>query len=76
ISGGTGETFDWNLAVLFKEKIDKPFFLAGGLTPENVGEAVKRVHPWAVDAASGIEKSPRSKDFEKMKIFLSSARNA
>ena len=76
IIGGTGESFDWNLAYLFKEKIDKPFFLAGGLTPENAAEAINSVKPWAVDVASGIEKSPRSKDFARMKDFITNARKA
>lgn len=55
VQGGTGETFDWNLAVKAKE-MGKPIFVAGGLNPENVSAVVKQVDPFAVDVASGVEK--------------------
>lgn len=71
--GGTGERFNWDLALKAKEW-GKPIFLAGGLTPENVREAVKRVAPFAVDVASGVEKSPKRKDLEKMKSFITTAK--
>jgi phosphoribosylanthranilate isomerase len=72
--GGTGERFDWDLAVKAKE-IGKPFFLAGGLVPDNVKDAIKKVQPMAVDVASGVEKSPKKKDLEKMKEFIKNAKN-
>ena len=66
---GTGETFDWSL---FHEQ-EKPFFLAGGLSPENVKEAVERFHPYAVDVSSGVE-TDGYKDYEKMKAFMDAVR--
>jgi phosphoribosylanthranilate isomerase len=71
--GGTGERFNWDLAIKAKE-MGKSIFLAGGLTPENVKEAVKRVSPYAVDVASGVEKSPKRKDLDKMKMFITTAK--
>ena len=61
---GTGTRFDWSLLADFP----RPYFLAGGLTPQNVGEAVARLKPWAVDVSSGIETDGR-KDFAKMQLF-------
>ena len=66
---GTGETFDWSL---FQEQ-EKPFFLAGGLSPENVKEAIERFHPYAVDVSSGVE-TDGYKDYEKMKAFMDAVR--
>ncbi|MBV9080688.1 MAG: phosphoribosylanthranilate isomerase [Elusimicrobia bacterium] len=71
--GGTGETFNWELALRAKT-LGKPFFLAGGLTPQNVAEATKKVQPFAVDVASGVEKSPKRKDPEKMRDFITNAK--
>ena len=62
---GTGETFDWSL---FQEQ-EKPFFLAGGLSPENVKEAIECFHPYAVDVSSGVE-TDGFKDYEKMKEVM------
>src|SRR5690349_23957241 len=62
--GGTGETFDWERAVEAK-RFGRPVFLAGGLTPENVAEAVRHVRPYAVDVSSGVEASPGKKDHAK-----------
>jgi len=73
--GGTGQTFPWDLAVRARA-FKKPIFLAGGLTPDNVGEAVELVRPFAVDVASGVEKSPKRKDFDKMKKFIQGAKDA
>ena len=66
---GTGETFDWSL---FQEQ-EKPFFLAGGLSPENVKEAIECFHPYAVDVSSGVE-TDGFKDYEKMKAFMDAVR--
>ncbi|MCB4755601.1 MAG: phosphoribosylanthranilate isomerase [Elusimicrobia bacterium] len=71
--GGTGVRFNWDLAVKVKE-MGKPVFLAGGLTPENVKEAVKKVAPFAVDVASGVEKSPKRKDPQKLQDFINNAK--
>ncbi|OIO74455.1 MAG: hypothetical protein AUJ85_05570 [Elusimicrobia bacterium CG1_02_37_114] len=69
--GGTGETFNWDIALRVQELfISKPLFLAGGLMPENVKEAIEKVHPYAVDVASGVERLPRRKDYEKLKQFI------
>jgi len=73
--GGTGETFNWNLAVAAK-KLGKPVILAGGLTPQNVAEAVRMVRPFGVDVSSGVESSPGKKDREKMRDFVAAVRGA
>ena len=73
--GGTGEVFNWDLVTTMKLKgLVKPFFLAGGLTPENVEQAIEKVEPFAVDVASGVERLPSRKDFDKMKVFVRNAR--
>ncbi len=66
--GGTGRRFNWKL--LKMAKIDKPFFLSGGLTPKNVAGAIKTVCPAWVDVSSGVEKSPGIKDKKKIKNFI------
>ena len=73
LRGGTGKTFDWNLALPAK-KIG-PVILAGGLTPRNIGQAVSRVRPYGVDVCSGVEKSPGIKDPEKVRAFLENIRS-
>jgi phosphoribosylanthranilate isomerase len=73
--GGTGETFNWDLAVE-AQKFGKPIFLAGGLTPENVTEAVRRVRPFAVDVSSGVESAPGKKDATKVRAFIEAVRAA
>jgi phosphoribosylanthranilate isomerase len=73
--GGTGEKFNWDLAVQ-AQKLGKPIFLAGGLTPENVADAVSKVHPYAVDVSSGVEATPGKKDHEKVRSFIKSAKSA
>ncbi len=71
--GGTGETFNWDLAVE-AHKYGKPIFLAGGLTPENVGQAVRKVRPFAVDVSSGVESAPGRKDPAKIRAFIQAVR--
>ena len=65
--GGTGQTFDWNL---IPKSLTKPVILAGGLTAENVGSAIKRVQPYAVDVSGGVEKSKGVKDAAKIAAFM------
>ena len=69
--GGSGTTCDWGLARQVAERF--PVVLAGGLTPENVGEAIRAVRPWAVDVASGVESAPGVKDPDKLRQFIESA---
>ncbi|HLQ29081.1 MAG TPA: bifunctional indole-3-glycerol-phosphate synthase TrpC/phosphoribosylanthranilate isomerase TrpF [Ktedonobacteraceae bacterium] len=71
IWGGTGVTHDWQLARSVAQQT--PILLAGGLTPENVGEAISQVHPWGVDVSSGVETN-RSKDVEKIRAFIENVR--
>ncbi len=71
VPGGTGKTFDWNLVT---EDINKPLILAGGLTPENVSDAIKVVKPYAVDVSGGVEESPGIKDKAKMLKFIHQAK--
>jgi phosphoribosylanthranilate isomerase len=73
--GGTGETFDWNVAKLVAALVPE-VWLAGGLTPENVRTAIEEVHPYAVDVCSSIESMPGVKDGEKLRRFISEAKNA
>ena len=73
--GGTGEKFNWDLAVA-AQKFGKPIFLAGGLTPENVADAVKQVRPFAVDVSSGVEAAPGKKDAAKVRAFIQAAKAA
>lgn len=73
--GGTGLTFNWELARQARE-FGRPIFLAGGLTAENVAEAVRLVQPYAVDVSSGVEASPGRKDYAKVKAFIQAAKQA
>lgn len=66
--GGTGETFDWDLAR--RARPYGPIILAGGLTPENVAQAITAAQPQGVDAASGVEAAPGKKDAEKLRAFF------
>ncbi len=65
-AGGTGESFDWSSIAA----VDKPIVLAGGLTPENVKQAIEVVHPFAVDVSSGVESVPGIKDKDKVTAFM------
>lgn len=71
--GGTGAKFNWDLAIEAK-KHGKPIFLAGGLTPENVAEAVRKVEPFCVDVSSGVESAPGKKDHAKVRAFIQAAK--
>jgi len=71
--GGTGETFNWQTALAIKE-IVPDFYLAGGLTPDNLEEAIRTVRPYAVDVASGVESSPGKKDPAKVATFIKLAK--
>ena len=73
--GGSGETFDWSRAIEFKRVVPE-FYLAGGLTPENVRDAVRQVRPSGVDVCSGVEKTKRKKDASKIVKFIRNARSA
>ena len=73
VPGGTGETFSWEIARAHRGRI--PVILSGGLTPDNVGDAIAAVHPYAVDVASGVELSPGRKDPEKLQAFAAAVRS-
>ena len=72
-AGGSGQVFDWNRV---PHDLGKPLVLAGGLTPENVGEAVRRVRPYAVDVSSGVEQSKGVKDAGKIAAFIEAVRRS
>ena len=72
--GGTGAKFNWDLAIEAK-KLGKPIFLAGGLTPKNVAEAVGKVQPFGVDVSSGVESALGKKDTEKVRAFIQAAKS-
>src|SRR5260370_16159834 len=75
--GGTGKTFDWKVALPIAEAMRKggvKLVVAGGLTPENVGEAIETLKPWGVDVASGVESTPGKKDPEKVRAFVQAVR--
>jgi phosphoribosylanthranilate isomerase len=74
LRGGSGQTWDWSL--LAGRRAKTPFLLSGGLTPDNVGEAIAATHPWGVDVASGTEASPGVKDPEKLEAFLAAVQGA
>jgi phosphoribosylanthranilate isomerase len=69
--GGTGQAADWSMAAALATEY--PLLLAGGLTPDNVAAAVAQVHPWGVDAASGVELRPGIKDRAKIAAFVRAA---
>ena len=71
VPGGTGESFDWKL---IPQNFPKPIVLSGGLTPENVSEAIQQTHPWAVDVSSGVESAKGIKDMHKVAQFIANAK--
>jgi phosphoribosylanthranilate isomerase len=71
--GGTGTKFNWDLAIA-AQKLGRPIFLAGGLTPDNVREAIQKVQPYGVDVASGVEAAPGKKDRAKVQAFIAAAK--
>jgi phosphoribosylanthranilate isomerase len=73
--GGTGVAFKWELAVAAK-RFERPILLAGGLTPENVAQAVRQVEPYGVDVSSGVEFAPGRKDHSKLREFVRAAKTA
>jgi len=73
--GGTGSVADWDQAAEVVRNCAHPVFLAGGLTPENVAEAIHRVRPFAVDVSSGVEKAKGKKDLSKVRDFITAVRN-
>lgn len=74
LRGGTGRVFDWSVAQQVSQLVPK-LFLAGGLSPENVGEAITLVHPYAVDACSALEDKSGIKNHERMRAFVSAVRS-
>lgn len=75
VAGGTGEVFDWRLAVRAKAH-GKPVILSGGLNPDNVADAIRAAEPFAVDVSSGVEAYPGKKDLNKVKEFIANVRKA
>ncbi|MFW5965005.1 MAG: phosphoribosylanthranilate isomerase [Natronomonas sp.] len=72
-AGGTGETHDWKRTRELVETLESPVVLAGGLTPDNVAEAVETVRPFGVDVASGVESDPGRKDADAVSAFVRAA---
>lgn len=74
--GGTGTPCDWDLAAQAVRAISKPVFLAGGITPENVGDALRRVRPYGIDLCSGVERVKGQKDPDKVRRLVEAIRHA
>lgn len=74
--GGSGKVIDWDVAADLVAQLTVPVLLAGGLNPDNVAEAIRRVRPAGVDVSSGIEKAPGIKDSERLRAFVENARSA
>ncbi|MEM3423739.1 MAG: phosphoribosylanthranilate isomerase, partial [Nitrososphaeria archaeon] len=74
--GGTGLTHDWEISAEIVKTVKIPVILAGGLTPDNVKKAIKKVKPFGVDVNTGVKDSNGYKDPEKVKLFVKVAKNA
>ena len=74
LPGGTGRIGDWDWARALVKFCETPVILAGGLTPENVRDAIEKVKPWGVDVSSGVELRPGRKDMEKVREFIRQCR--
>ena len=73
---GSGKMFDWQAARKHLDGRQERFIIAGGLTPENVGEAIRTFRPWGVDVVTGVEREPGRKDPEKLQAFVAAVRKA
>jgi phosphoribosylanthranilate isomerase len=73
---GSGRTFDWQSVQPLLTATGMRLIVAGGLTPENVGEAIRTFSPWGVDVATGVEREPGKKDPEKLRAFVAAVRRA
>jgi phosphoribosylanthranilate isomerase len=73
LRGGTGHVFDWSVAQRLRPALPK-LFLAGGLSPENIENAIKTVRPFAVDACSALEDRPGKKNHDRMRVFVNTVR--
>jgi phosphoribosylanthranilate isomerase len=73
---GSGKVFDWQAARAQLGARQEKFIVAGGLTPENVGDAIHTFRPWGVDVVTGVEREPGRKDPEKLKAFVAAVRRA
>ncbi|HEX7055374.1 MAG TPA: phosphoribosylanthranilate isomerase [Burkholderiales bacterium] len=71
--GGVGERFDWSIV---PRRLERPLILSGGLAPDNVAEAIRRVRPWGVDVSSGVESAKGIKDPARVAAFIAEVRNA
>lgn len=74
MAGGTGKTYDHCVIKHISSSFHRPFFVAGGLNPDNVAQVVKKLRPYGVDVSSGVESFPRKKNAQKLKEFVSNAK--
>ncbi len=76
LGGGTGRLVDLGLAAELRARLSLPLVVAGGLTPENVADVIRRVRPWGVDVSSGVESAPGEKDPDRVRAFVQAAKGA
>jgi phosphoribosylanthranilate isomerase len=74
LKGGTGKTHNWDISRKIVKEVNAKVFLAGGLNPDNVAEAIKKVKPYAVDTNSGVKLRDRTKDYKKLEQFIKQAK--